>query len=343
MGASESKLEFRKQVFALSSSDEIDENDSTWQVFYSIPDNAEEVFNLFPHKEIRSCLLHKNIIKLIRILVMKIQKFTAEDGEDESKKVLNCVRLLTRIIPLIFELDNQDVENEIFWNDDQLGAILSKSVIRLLFRRGFTIPPSNKEEKVEFIIWNKGIGALTAPPASKDELITRIEVLRLLLTLLSKGMYLPGSSNFMENRWVYEIACLQDKKSVLGLLCSLLNTSIDFPYLVCTYDPVGWANLPYNHLLFNDLLEPLVSLCAQTLSVLFDYHPPSEIKYHLNLSSKSTPTENNLSSDLLEDMSPPNESINKFRFYMAKLHKPEDFKVLVVNIMNLLNNPIQVI
>lgn len=47
------------------------------------------------------------------------------------------------------------------------------------------------------------------------------------------------------------------------MFTSLLNT-------VCAYDPVG-LGLPYNHLLFQDSLEPLVDVALQILIVTLDH------------------------------------------------------------------------
>lgn len=47
------------------------------------------------------------------------------------------------------------------------------------------------------------------------------------------------------------------------MFTSLLNT-------VCAYDPVG-LGVPYNHLLFSDVVEPLVEACLQILIVTLDH------------------------------------------------------------------------
>lgn len=47
------------------------------------------------------------------------------------------------------------------------------------------------------------------------------------------------------------------------MFTSLLNT-------VFAYDPVGMG-VPYNHLLFNDYIEPLVEVALQILIVTLDH------------------------------------------------------------------------
>lgn len=63
------------------------------------------------------------------------------------------------------------------------------------------------------------------------------------------------------------------------MFTSLLNT-------MASYDPVGMG-VPYNHLIFNDALEPLVEACLQILIVTLDHDTSSstsaegeDVSYH---------------------------------------------------------------
>lgn len=58
-----------------------------------------------------------------------------------------------------------------------------------------------------------------------------------------------------------------ENRHALPMFTSLLNT-------VCAYDPVG-LGVPYNHLLFNDSLEPLVEAALQILIVTLDHDTSS--------------------------------------------------------------------
>src|SRR6266496_871848 len=70
-----------------------------------------------------------------------------------------------------------------------------------------------------------------------------------------------------ENKWIKYLVLKTERKVVLALLCSLLNTAIK-------YNPAGWG-VPYNHVVFADSREVLVTLCLQVLLVLLDYRAPS--------------------------------------------------------------------
>ncbi|KAJ3254637.1 hypothetical protein HK103_007047 [Boothiomyces macroporosus] len=232
MGASESKIAFRKQVFNLSEPDI-----KQLELFYTLPETTEDIFNLCAHKDIRSAIEKQpqNVTLLIEALIDRLEKFIKEPVE--TKEASNCVRLLTRILPFIFEAQG-NLENNIFWLVKGDTCMVSQ----LLFLRGFTIPSSKQNTPhVQYIIWQKGIGASTAPPAIKEEIVNRIEVMRLLLTLLSRTMYsTPGELANSENLWAREFCIRLERKAALAMLCSFTNT-------ITNYDPVGWATLPYNH------------------------------------------------------------------------------------------------
>jgi hypothetical protein len=95
------------------------------------------------------------------------------------------------------------------------------------------------------------------------------------------------------------------------MFTSLLNT-------VCAYDPVG-LGVPYNHLIFNDSLEPLVEAALQILIVTLDHD-----------TSSSTPSEG-------EDSVVPD---NLFINYLSRIHRDEDFEFILTGVTRLLNNPL---
>ena len=101
-----------------------------------------------------------------------------------------------------------------------------------------------------------------------------------------------------------------DKKLILSLLCSFLNTAMK-------YNPAGW-HLPYEHYVISDPKKLLVTYSLQTLLVLLTHDIQPE---------NSTPT--NISQR------------NMYRLYMGKLHRTDDFQFVVDGINRLLSLPIQ--
>lgn len=75
-----------------------------------------------------------------------------------------------------------------------LGEELIDTLLDLLFFADFTIPvlPTAKS-KISYSIWQSGVGCNTAMGSNKTLENNRCEILRLLLTMTGKAMYLPSS------------------------------------------------------------------------------------------------------------------------------------------------------
>lgn len=221
---------------------------------------------------------------------------------DLNRELLNCLRLLSRLIPHIFAHEDTSLEDDVFWKalapdssgnglsapsqfviqDDEeadtsmqsaapASPISSKSksntsnaptyrgerllhaTIDLLFVPGFTLPSSIGAKRVSYQIWENGIGATASLPSNRETDSKRVEVLRFLLVLLSKTLYIPTSaytplhnhsayeSSFSGmtqslsspvNRWHAYMtgnaasSSARSRKVRLTILCSLLNTSL---------------------------------------------------------------------------------------------------------------------
>ena len=193
--------------------------------------------------------------------------------DTEFSKLSNCVRLLTRLLPYVFEIPGRGLERELFWqeyeaHDKQTGHRLVKCLIEMLFLGGFTLPqleaaPNSKSP--QYVIWISGICSTQDIVSTNDQLLNRLESLRLLLTILSKSMYISAKNVIsFENKWVSALEKL-DRRAVLSVLCSLLNTFL-------RYDPVGYTGiLPYNYMVFADNDEGLATVCLHTLIALLTY------------------------------------------------------------------------
>ncbi|XP_028177742.1 protein HID1 [Ostrinia furnacalis] len=159
-------------------------------------------------------------------------------------------------------------------------------------------------------IWAGGVGFARSPPRVPAHEAARTELLRLLLTCCSETVYQPASrAATHHNKWIAYLTSPENRHA-LPLFTSLLNT-------VCAYDPVG-LGLPYNHLLFNDTLEPLVEVALQILIVTLDHD-----------------TSNTLNEETDESL-PDNLFIN----YLSRIHRDEDFQFLLRGVTRLLNNPL---
>lgn len=126
-----------------------------------------------------------------------------------------------------------------------LAEELIDTLVDLLFYADFTIPklPAAKN-KVTYAIWQSGVGCNSSMGSNRELENNRCEVLRLLLTLTGKAIYMPLSKScgvatdravlqgltspdtlpVQGVRAITYIATCSDKQIVLTLLCSLLNT-----------------------------------------------------------------------------------------------------------------------
>ncbi|KAK1877929.1 Protein HID1 [Dissostichus eleginoides] len=348
MGSTDSKLNFRKAVIQLTTKTQPVEatDDAFWDQFWAdTTTTVQDVFALVPAAEIRA-VREESPSNLATLCYKAVEKLVqgAESGcptEREKQVVLNCTRILSRILPYIFE--DQDWRG-FFWStvpgagragtdelDDDDGArplaeSLLLAIADLLFCPDFTVHSHRRGpdsvENMQSIdsceyIWEAGVGFAQSPPLNYIHDLNRAELLRLLLTCFSEAMYLPSSTdNSVLNPWV-TFFCSTENRHALPLFTSLLN-------VVCAYDPVGYG-IPYNHLLFSDYREQLVEQAVQILIVTLEHdggvphRPPSPS-----------------SIEEQETAGPENLFVN----YLSRIHREEDFDFVLKGLARLLTNPL---
>ncbi|RCI02716.1 hypothetical protein CU098_011078, partial [Rhizopus stolonifer] len=317
-------------------------------------------------------LIDKVLDKMKTILTAK--NFPSE--QHSINHLLNCCRIMTRLMPFIFESSEcLQWEESFFWSPRQQekevktadnkpeyetlpcrAESLLMMTIQALYLSGFTLPISvaTEESKIVYAIWENGVGSsVSSITTSRDTESNRTEVLRLLTVLLSKSMYtVPAQLLSKEDFWLRFVATKIEKKIVLVILCSLVNT-------ICNYDPTGW--IPYTHVLGGSK-EQLVSFSLASLLALLDYRSPQQADMIRQVDSASSPTSAEFpvtnmevltleSPDVaaipktsveLEVFSPQDQgptSINvdnSFRHYISKLHRPKDFEFLTKGLYRIL-------
>uniref|UniRef100_T1K251 HID1 domain-containing protein n=1 Tax=Tetranychus urticae TaxID=32264 RepID=T1K251_TETUR len=351
MGNSDSKLNFRKAVVQLSSKTHpIDaKEDSFWDQFWceSI-NNIQDVFTLIPSPEIRA-LREESPSNLATLVYKGVEKLVSStdtlcNSTNQQTLVLNSTRLLTRILPYIFE----DPEwKGFFWytfsfasRDDNLplAQSLILALCDLLFCPDFTVaslPSSRNKSSGPFgspdcppedlqsidsceYIWESGVGFTSPTSSSTTYDKHRTELLRLILTCFSTTMYkTPNEARLTPNRWITFFTS-PDNRHALPLFTSLINT-------VFSYDPAGY--LPFNHLLFSDSRESLVEVCLQILIVTLDH----------DFITESLPGGNSAERTPID----PTIHENLFINYLSRIHREEDFAFILKGFTRLLNNPLQ--
>ncbi|XP_061887845.1 protein HID1-like isoform X2 [Entelurus aequoreus] len=346
MGGSDSKLHFRKAVIQLTTRTQaVDASDDTfWDQFWSdTSTSVQDVFALVPAAEIRA-VREESPSNLATLCYKAVEKLVrgAECGcpsPGERQVVLNCTRLLTRVLPFIYE----DADwRGFFWSsvpgaarteeeddDADEGRPLAESLLLaiadLLFCPHFTIKTSAQEVDTKLIdscehIWEAGVGFAQSPPLDSSHDSNRAELLKLLLTCFSEVLYLPPPAAAQTaNTWVV-FFCSSANRHALPLFTSLVN-------VVCAYDPAGWG-VPYNHLLFSDQRQLLVEQALQVLIVTLDQGtaPPPAMDAGPPPSGEEEPA--------------PGAPENLFVNYLSRIHREEDLRVVLKGVVRLLNNPL---
>ncbi|XP_064478208.1 protein HID1-like [Ornithodoros turicata] len=345
MGNTDSKLNFRKAVIQLTTKTQpIDAKDEAfWDQFWcESVQGIQDVFTLIPAVEVRSLREEapSNLATLCYKAVEKLVKAADSlcNTHAQQQIVLNCVRLLTRILPYIFEdpdwrgffwtsLPGQNGEdlNEAEVDSVSLAQSLITALCDLLFCPDFTVSSSRKAgpdnpEDLQSIdsceyIWEAGVGFAHSPPHVPQHDQNRTEILKLLLTCFSQTMYLGSTEAHQNpNKWI-QFFTSADNRHALPLFTSLLN-------VVCAYDPVGYG-VPFNHLLFTDSREPLVEVALQLLIVTLDHDFRNQ--------AVSNTVCNDDSNSVME---------NLFINYVSRVHREEDFGFVLRGFTRLLNNPL---
>ncbi|KAK6109919.1 High-temperature-induced dauer-formation family protein [Brugia pahangi] len=325
MGNSGSKINFRKAVVELTTKKSKVEEDAFWEeLCASNINSAADIFSLITAEDVRSLRDNSpsNLAALCYKTVDRITTACNSPSAISSTKVLNCIRLLTRVCPYLFEDSDWKCffwslppaeENEQFPHQPLAYALIS-ALTDLLFCPEFTVSslrnhPGGSDDlsaidSCEYI-WEAGVGFATKPPQVAEHDQRRTEILKLLLTCFSEVIYVSVSD---ENRmrWIARFTSAENRH-VLPLFTSLLN-------IVCAYDPVGFG-VPYNYLLFTDTREPLVQTALQVLIVCLDNETQSSDK--------------------------KNEYADNFFInYLSRIHREEDFEFMLKGMTRLLTNPL---
>ncbi|TBU66059.1 high-temperature-induced dauer-formation protein-domain-containing protein [Dichomitus squalens] len=414
------KLAFRSQpggIAKLATTRNIPEKDLYWDQYVVLFDSASDVFTLITRNDVRRALKEapENVATLIRVITARLFNLVSDHTfpapttssvsslatsfyrtstgagaeRNATKEVLNCIRVLQRVLPVVFEIESDlsRFEQEVLWKREEMPESVSGAggpvveaasaqaqfviedddeddededgegggsrapktpqratshqaqagpketlpsvaerlfscLIDLMFCCGFTLPTKIQKDhyKINYVIWEKGVGSTIDPGQSQQYEHNKTEVLRLLLVLLSRQIYTPPSGLFTSPS-VYTLHFVQNlpRRDVLTVLCSLMNTAMNatHPGSANVMGTVA-GRLPYNHLLLKgeDPRTALVSTCFQVLCVLLDFQ---------------SGTARDVTAD--GQTSGPTAKTNAFRYFIAKLHRPNDFAFILHGIL----------
>ncbi|KGB74694.2 hypothetical protein CNBG_0532 [Cryptococcus deuterogattii R265] len=222
-----------------------------------------------------------------------------------------------------------------------LAERLFSCTIDLLFCAGFTLPQSVSEDqndKINYVIWERGVGSTIKIGSSPELDRNKTEVLRFLLILLSSPLYTPPTSlTTTPNPPLFTLTHTLERRLVLSLLCSFLNTSL-------TRDPAdttgpggssgGLAGIVGGlgklgslgglGLRAGEERKTLVRLCMSVLLVALDYKMEGGAGAGHETVTGGGPV-----------MGEGKEE-NAFRYFLSKLHRKEDFTFILDGILAIL-------
>ncbi|SNX86710.1 uncharacterized protein MEPE_05419 [Melanopsichium pennsylvanicum] len=218
-----------------------------------------------------------------------------------------------------------------------LGERLVRLAVDLLFCSGFTLPwtddqleeaaSTSQPQRINYSIWEAGVGSsVDLQGTTRSHVSNRVEVLRLLLVLLSKGIYIPAHKQSSVVDLALKLAVQGlDRVIMLPLLCSLINTSITN----ARNSTSAWLGLPSISGLVggsnDEVRTTLVTMSLQILDILLTYDVPLPGESDtVSLSTVGRPN-------------PGPAGRNVFRFYLSKLHRTTDFDFIWTGLFKSLN------
>jgi len=132
MGASASREKFRESVAALIDVDVSPDDAEFWDELWKIPSSTEEVFELISPEAARKLRDERfdNLATLFTQATAQLCQIVETPYSIYFDQALNCVRVLTRILPFLLEkgdLADSDVDVEnLCWGTGGIGATLSE-------------------------------------------------------------------------------------------------------------------------------------------------------------------------------------------------------------------------
>lgn len=207
-----------------------------------MPESTEDIFSLFTPADIRrtrdNALSNFETLLLSvtsRLIILKNHPSFPDPELAPARDALNCIRILTRLLPFVYEAEHlEEWEEKFFWarrkkktrqaqvatevlfdeaqaeeQQDQdsprtgdyedvkpLAEELVDTLLDLLFYTDFTIPQvSTATSKISHSIWQSGVGCNTSMGSNRELENNRCEIIRLLLTLTGKAMYISPSKS----------------------------------------------------------------------------------------------------------------------------------------------------
>ncbi|KAJ1503324.1 hypothetical protein HMI56_002210, partial [Coelomomyces lativittatus] len=312
MGASNSKIAFKQAVVQLilgEAPTETSNPSDPFSAFWTLPDSAEDIYSLFLTKDIQR-LQHEKPERLKGLWMSILTEFnrlsirpipkeeTTSTTEASLRSLLNCVRLITRLLPFLFDpktpslsptsSSEASLTTVLSMDHDYLMTPLEEStnsmlctappyqflldhLVRLMYFEHLTLPshsfpsfqhPGAFHPFPQDIHWQSFVwqhGSRSLPSYSFVD--SRIDILRCFLVLLSKSMYFTPHQNVFQNEILDFFTSQTHPDQAKLLFFSWLRTLTSFRK----------SSVPYDYLLFKNHEQSMALLCLQLLCVVLTF------------------------------------------------------------------------
>eukprot|EP00929_Paragymnodinium_shiwhaense_P105118 TRINITY_DN7003_c0_g2_i1.p1 TRINITY_DN7003_c0_g2~~TRINITY_DN7003_c0_g2_i1.p1 ORF type:complete len:769 (-),score=119.40 TRINITY_DN7003_c0_g2_i1:92-2398(-) len=366
MGNSDSHAAFADGVRRLLDEPVPPSDEAFWASLLNTEFSVEDIFSIINPEDVRQLRAKqpKNLQALLRKITDAVHEVYIEADTDTATTILpsnaaarlyTCVRLLTRLLPLLME-DAKDDETlrSILWSqeglgpedkeqaeprepEEPLGKKILGAIMRCLFLQGFTVqrrggtrdaksstnaPQTHRVDSN--VVWKGGVGVAAELPAMQNaHLPNRCEVLHCLLACLS-GPLFQTADEYQERPplWLSHFTG-GDVVHTASLFCSLMST-------VFSYAPNGW--MPYGGVLAGNIEAAVVDAALQVLCVAIDFDPSS---------TDNSGDEVGAGNDVLakDPQAPDGKKVmNVYRYMLQNVSKDNEIDLMFKGIVRMLSS-----
>ncbi|GMM50530.1 hypothetical protein DASB73_014880 [Starmerella bacillaris] len=236
MGIAPSKFAIAEKLSELSEKKEIPDNDDIWDSLLSPLASGVEAtdgeFYALANIELVRKIRDKqpgNFIKLLQKISERLEGLLRSQAVGSqgviSSQICHCCRLITRMFPLVYEEEAQEVYDQVWKNafSDQsgIGPSIIDSLRTLIHFHGFSIAITLPKDVSK--VWETGVGCSVAEEHSVNYCKQRIYVVTALINVLSEPMYTLKHDYISLQYW-------STTTTENAIFCSLLNWSLHYSY-----------------------------------------------------------------------------------------------------------------
>jgi hypothetical protein len=118
MGNSATKVALKNSVISIRDNMHLDEKDETfWSQLWLLPETVDDIFSFFNTQDIRTTMEKNphNMATMLKSVANNLIQQVNSTVMFDNNTLLNSIRLLTKLMPIVFEQRNEQFECDIYW------------------------------------------------------------------------------------------------------------------------------------------------------------------------------------------------------------------------------------